>query len=338
MTKASVRRGKTAYDVARIAGVSQSTVSRAFTPGASISPDALARVVSAADALGYRPNLLARSLITRRSNIIGVAMGHLDNQFYPALLAALNDELALTGRRLLLFAGNPQGESDPMLSEILKYQVDAVILASTTLSSSLAEDCRKAGIPVLLINRASAASGVSSITGDNIFGAQVIADFLVEGGHRRLGVIAGLENSSTSQERERSFCERVVSRGLSIPMRGVGNYRLEDSREAVREMLRSSEPPDGIFCANDLMAFGAIEVARCEFGLEVGKDVSIIGFDDVPMAASPCWSLTTYSQPIAEMARQAVELIDRAEEGADQRRVAGRLVVRGSARIPPDLT
>jgi len=332
MTRQSQKRLSTAYDVARLAGVSQSTVSRAFTAGARVSPDTLVKVTAAAEALGYRPNFIARSLITRRSNIVGLAMAHMDNEFYAMLLCALNESFARVGRRLLLFAGNPRGESDPMLSEILKYQVDAIILASTTLSSSLAQDCHRAGIPVVLINRAAAADGVSAITGDNIIGAQVIADFLVRGGHRRLAFVAGLENSSTSHEREEAFTQRVMSHGMEHPMRAVGHYRADATRDAVRQLLSAAERPDGIFCANDFMAFAAIEIARFEFGLDVGKDISIIGFDDVAAAALPSWSLTTYSQPVEAMAQAAVGIIEAGEMAARTQRVLGRLEVRGSAR------
>jgi len=334
MARELQKRPSTAYDVARLAGVSQATVSRAFTPGASISPRTLAKVTSAAEALGYRPNLIARSLITRRSNIVGLAMAHMDNAFYAMLLSALNDHFAQVGRRLLLFAGNPRGESDPMLSEILKYQVDAIILASTTLSSSLARDCHKAGIPVVLINRAAAANGVSAITGDNIVGARAIADYLLRGGHERLAFVAGLENSSTSQEREQAFIDRVVAKGMARPQRTVGHYRADATREAVRHLLGARERPDAIFCANDLMAFAAIEVARFEFGLEVGKDISVIGFDDVAAASLPTWSLTTYSQPADAMARAAVRIIESGETTGQTQRVPGRLQVRGSARRP----
>ncbi len=334
MSRELQKRPSTAYDVARLAGVSQATVSRAFTPGASISPRTLARVTNAAEALGYRPNLIARSLITRRSNIVGVAMAHMDNEFYAMLLSALNDHFAQVGRRLLLFAGDPKGESDPMLSEILRYQVDAIILASTTLSSSLAGDCHKAGIPVVLINRAAAAEGVAAITGDNIVGAQAIADFLIGGGHRRFAFVAGLENSSTSQERECAFIDHVVARGMERPQRAVGHYRMEATRDAVRNLLGGRERPDAIFCANDLMAFAAIEVARFEFGLDVGKDISVIGFDDVTAASLPSWSLTTYTQPVDAMAQAAVRIIENGETTGQTQRVLGRLQVRGSARIP----
>jgi DNA-binding LacI/PurR family transcriptional regulator len=146
-------RGPTASDVARLAGVSQSAVSRSFTPGASISAAMRARVMRAAEALDYRPNLIARSLITRRSGMVGVAIGSLGNFLYPDMLERLAARLRDAGLRILLFTAPPDGDADPELAQIMRYQVDAVILAATTLSSALAEDCRRAGVPVILFNR-----------------------------------------------------------------------------------------------------------------------------------------------------------------------------------------
>lgn len=327
-----IRRVATASDVARAAGVSRSAVSRAFTPGASVSAKTRASIERAAAALGYRPNLIARSLITRRSNMIGVAVGYMDNQFYPALIEALGARLAASGRRLLLFAGDPHSDSDPMLEDVLRYQLDALILASTTLSSHLAADCRAADIPVVLINRVTADASASSVTGDNVVGGRAIAEYLAATGHRRPAFLAGLENSSTSREREEGFGAGLAAAGLNAPLRAVGHYRFDAARDATRALLKRRSRPDAIFCANDHMAFAAIETARHEFGLEIGKDVSIVGFDDVAMAAWPSFSLTSYSQPIDLMADAAIQIIDAGDLAPSHRRVPGALVLRASAR------
>lgn len=322
----------TAYDVARLAGVSQSAVSRAFTQGASISEATRTKVMAAARELGYRPNLIARSLITRRSNMIGMAVGYMDNQFYPALIEAVGARLSQTGRRLLLFAGEPDGHSDPMLEDVLRYQVDALLLASATLSSHLAADCEAAGIPVVLINRVTEHSGLSSVTGDNAEGARAIGRHFLDTGHQRPAFIAGLENSSTSREREAAFNSVLLEAGMPQPLRAVGHYRIDAARQATRDLLNLADRPDSLFCANDHMAFAAIEVARCEFGLEVGRHISIAGFDDVAMASWPTWSLTSYSQPINLLADAAMKLIDREVQTPERLRIPGELIVRGSSR------
>jgi DNA-binding LacI/PurR family transcriptional regulator len=331
-------RQATAHDVARIAGVSQSAVSRAFTQGASISEEMRQRVLDAAAQIGYRPNFIARSLITRRSNTIAVVAGYLQNQFYPEVLEALSQRLDRIGYRILLFPADPLGDSDPILEEILRFRVDAVLLASSSLSSRLAAECRRAGAPVILVNRTIDDPGVSSVTGDNVAGARLIAQFLAAAGHRRFGFVSGLENSSTSRDREAGFNGWLQEQGLGAPLRAVGHYQFDAAREAARTLLARRDRPDAIFCANDHTALAVIETARHEFGLQVGGDVSVVGFDDAGAASWPSFSLTTYSQPIAAMVEQVVSVLEGLladpTAPARQQRTPGKLIVRASTRLP----
>lgn len=328
----------TATDVALAAGVSQSAVSRTFTDGGSVSPRTRAKVEKAARTLGYRPNLIARSLITRRSKIIGVAVAYMENQFYPQLLQALSGRLRQSGYRILIFTPDRAIDADPGVDELLRYQVDALVLASTMLSSRVAEDCERAGVPVVLVNRKVDYNHVSSVTGDNSVGGAQIADFLIAGGHKRPAFIAGLPESSTSRDRESAFQLRLAEAGLPTPIHAVGNYTFDDARAAARTLLSLPEPPDCIFCANDHMALATIETARSEFGLEIGKQVSVVGFDNVDLAAWPTFSLTTFSQPIEAMADRVAAILERTLSGETsapvEEVVSGQLIVRGSARLP----
>jgi len=333
-----LRQRPTAHDVARLAGVSQSAVSRAFTPGASISDAARQKVAQAAQELGYRPNLIARSLITERSATIGIALGYMENQFYPAILDALAAAFGRVGYRLLLFTQGPYDDTDPMLEEVLRYRVDAVLVASIRLTSRFAEECAKANVPVVLINRRTDTDVVSSVTGENGAGGGRVAAFLAAGRHERFAFMAGLEDSSTSREREEGFRLALREGGLAAPVRVVGHYDAEAARAAAASLLGRRPRPDAIFCANDHMAFVTIETARAEFGLEVGRDVSIVGFDDVPLAAWPSFALTTYSQPIQPMVQRVVEItlghLAHGGSGPVRATVPGALVVRRSARLP----
>lgn len=332
-------RPATAFDVARVAGVSQSAVSRAFTAGASISRPMKAKIIEAAHKLGYRPNVIARSLSTSRSRIIGVVAGYLQNHFYPDVLEQLSARLRERGYHILLFTAETTQPADPDLAEIIGYRVDGLILASVTLSSALAEQCRAAGIPVLLFNRTTENPGVSSVMGENRRGGRLMAQFLAAGGHRRVAFMAGVEDSSTSRDREQGFLDGLGEAALALQARVVGRYRYDLAIEATRTLLAAAERPDAIFCANDHMALAALDVARHELGLEVPHDVSIVGFDDVGPAAWPSFSLTSFSQPVAAMVERAVELLVELIEGAGteprHETVRGELVVRGSARIPP---
>ena len=332
------RRPITANEVARLAGVSQSAVSRVFTPGASVSRPTRERVERAARQLGYRPNFVARSMITRRSNIIGVAVPGTANPFYQAALDALSVALAGIGYRVLLFPSDPSAGSDPILEEVLRYRVDALVLVSTSLSSRFADECIRMHLPVVMLNRKTDSPLISSVVGSNREGARTMAAFLLAGKHKRFGYIAGLERSSTSRDRERGFFDFLLANGVKSVQREVGDYTYPGAQAATRLMLSARRPPDAIFCANDYMALTAINVARAEFGLDVGREISIVGFDDIHMAAWPVFGLTTFSQPLAAMVERAVTIIQTQLSNPQTAPIEhverGELIVRESARKP----
>src|SRR5262249_7852744 len=153
--------------VARLAGVSQSAVSRTFMEGGSVSEKTRKKVVEAARTLGYRPNAIARSLITQQSRIIGVAMSYLDNQFYPEVLQALSTRLQAAGYHLLLFTTEEGTQIDPIIEQAMEYQIDGLILASVSLSARLADECSTIGVPIIMFNRTAGRTSISSVTGDN---------------------------------------------------------------------------------------------------------------------------------------------------------------------------
>lgn len=325
----------TAHDVARLAGVSQSAVSRAFTQGASISSRMRRKVLNAATELGYRPNILARALITRRSKIVGLTMGNVENPLLPLVLDKLSTRLSEQGFRLLLFTAKINAQVDKQIEEFLRYRVDAIILLSTVMSSWLADECHKAGIPVILFNRTvKRLGGMCGVTSDNDRGGREIGRHLLEAGYKRFAFMAGYEDSSTSQMREHGFTECLMEARVPAPIRVIGDSTHAGAVRAARELLSLKKRPDAIFCANDQMACATVDVARYEFGLEPGKDVGIVGFDDIPMASWPSFSLTTYSQPIDEMAVKTVDFIDQLGKKAPHRQmvVPGKLIVRSSTR------
>jgi DNA-binding LacI/PurR family transcriptional regulator len=333
-----VRRPITAHDVAALAGVSQSAVSRTFTKGASVSPRTREKVEHAASTLGYRPNAVARSLITRRSQLIAVIVPSMANPFYSLMLEALAEAFVDVGYRILLFSTAQDENSDPILEEVLRSRADAVVMVSSSLSSSFASECHAIGLPVVLVNRRNANVSVSSVTSDNRLGSREIAAFFKAGGHRRLAFMAGHETSSTSRDRQQAFTQALADYGMAPPRIETGNYTFEGAMAATRRLLEHAERPDGLFCANDIMALGALHVAREEYKLEPGRDLSIVGFDNIPLAAWPAHALTTYVQPVRQMVERAVHIIcaqlgDR-KTPAIQEELAGCLRVRASARVP----
>ena len=328
----------TSMEVAKLAGVSQSAVSRVFTPGASSSKKTNELVRKAAAELGYRPNVLARSLITGKSRMIGLVVAYLDNYFYPEALELLSSALQKKGYHVLIFmSGNKEGDIADAVDEILDYQVDGIIAASVSMSSDLAKRCTSAGVPVVLFNRTQDDDRLSAVTSDNFQGGQKVARFLLAGGHKRIGYIAGWEGASTQRDREKGFTEELVRNGQELYAREVGNFNSDEARQAARTMFSKQNFPDAVFVANDAMAIAVIDVIRFELGLQVPEQVSVVGYDDVPISSWPAYDLTTVRQPanrmVAETVSILIESIENKTTTARRVEIDGPLMVRGSAKI-----
>ncbi len=327
----------TSIDVARRAGVSQSAVSRVFTPGASASAATAAKVKKAAIELGYRPNPLARAMITGESRIIGLLVAYLDNQFYPVALERLSEQLQAQGYHILVFmAKNARDGVNEIVQELLDYRVDGIIAASVAMSGELTERCADAGIPVVLFNRGQEGAGLSTVTSANIEGGRKVADFLVAGGHTRIAHIAGWSGASTGRDRQRGFVEGLAAHGQE-PLEVIDGRFDRDIAAAATRNLLSGTAPDAIFVGNDHMAFAVIDTLRAE-GVDVPGDISVVGYDDVPLASWGAYDLTTVRQPVNRMIEATVatlleEIANRDREG-QKIEIDGPLIVRSSARLP----
>ena len=223
------------------------------------------------------------------------------------------------------------------MDEILDYQVDAIILASIAMSSNLANRCVAAGVPVMLFNRSQDDDRFSTVTSDNFLGGQKVARFLIAGGHKRIGYIAGWEGASTQHDREAGFIEELKQHGSSLYAREVGNFNQDEARQATRKMFSKKEIPDAVFVASDDMAFAVMDVIRFELGLKIPEQVSVVGYDDVPVASWPAYDLTTVRQPANRMVAETVSIILECIENPETKslriEIDGPLILRGSAKI-----
>lgn len=305
------RKSVTSRDVAKLAGVSQSAVSRAFSPNAKVAEKTRKKVLAAARELGYRPNSIARSLITRSSRTIAVVTYSLESPFYSFMLEKASRFFQQQGYHLQLFFAPSDRGFASVIDNIIRSQVEGVLMLAITLDMDQAEEVASFGIPVVIINRTVSHSGISQVESDNAGGGYWAGRHFASLGHRRIAYLAGQPGSSTDRQRHAGFVEGLASEGLACHALEVGNYRYSDACHAARLLFTSSSPPDALFAANDLMAIAAMETVRHEFGLRVPSDVSVIGFDDVPMAAWPSHSLTTLQQPVELMVLKATELLMR---------------------------
>lgn len=189
----------TSSQVAKRAGVSQSAVSRFYTPGASVSAKTAEKVKVAAKELGYRPNILARAMVSGKSRIIGLVVAYMENYFYTEALEKLSNAFQERGYHVLIFmASQTAGNVSSVVEEILDYQVDGIVMASVALSSEVGSRCQAAGVPVVLFNRSQDMQDISSITSNNFHGGQKAARLLLDLGHEKIGYIAGWEGVAAS--------------------------------------------------------------------------------------------------------------------------------------------
>lgn len=303
------RRFVSAEDVAAFAGVSRSAVSRAFTPGASIAPATLARVQKAADALGYQVNDLARGLLAHRSRLVGLVTSDADTPFRAQMIAAIS--LALIRRGNLPAIVNVGRTADDVATasrQLLRNRAEATIFLSGSPPASLVEMTRRNGQTLILISRAEA--GLDSVRCDDRDGARQAFEALRGTGASRFGVVTMEHPKPSLLARERAFTRLAADSGAITTVVRAGQPDYAGGQDAARRLLGGGRPPEALFCVNDLMAFGALDYLRAA-GLRVPNDISIIGFDDVPMSAWHSYRLTTLRQDTERIAREVVSVLDR---------------------------
>ena len=332
------KRRATSYDVARTAGVSQSAVSRVFKSGASASQAMRQRVLDAANKVGYRPNAIARGLITQRSNMIGVIISRMTNLYYPELLVQLTQEFSRRGIRVLLFTLEHESEADLVLEQMLEYQVDGLVTAAMLTPAQL-DLTSDAGIPVVLYNRRPPDSRASAVRCNQEEGEHWLVTQLMAAGHRRFAIISGPDDSTVSVERTAGALHRLTELGIDDVTLAGGDYSYDSGRQGFVTIFNQlGAAPDAVIAANDAMAIGCMDAARQQFRLHVPKDLSVVGFDGVGPARFAAYDLTTVRQPVVRMTQAAatmlVERIEDQDLPAEDRVFSGLKITGGSARLP----
>ena len=326
----------TSYDVAAKAGVSQATVSRAFDPNGTVSSSTRERILNIAKQIGYKPNRIARSLSMQRTDIVGIVMGNMTRSlYYPSVLVEFTSRLQAMGKQVLLFNASETGSVDEVLPRILSYQVDALIIASTTPGREVIDQCTNMGTPVVMLNRILPDTQASTVCSDNEWGGRAVADFLLEAGHQRFGFMTGVDVTATNALRQKGFIDRLAERGVTDVQIEHGRYSYNSGYEAALRLLDRDDPPDAVFCAADVMALGTMDAARFKLGIKIPDELSVVGYDDIPMAEWPTYDLTTIRQSATAMVEAAIELLTPLQ-GAEAGKVVllpGELIKRGSARL-----
>ena len=320
MAKARVR----LRDVAQLAGVDPSTASRALSASTSqrLSEKTVARVAEAAQQLGYRPNALARGLRTNRTATIGMLVPDLTNPFFPPIVRGIEDELARSGYTLILAnTDNDPDRERAVTQSLLARRIDGIILATTRLHQEDLEWIDLAEIPLVLVNRMETDRDLPFVIPDDTIGVREVIAHLADLGHRRIAHVGGPQALSTGRTRYESYCRELADRGLDFEADLVvfaESFGIDAGGKACRELLDRETDLTAIFAANDMIAIGCMDTLRGD-GLVVPDDVSLVGYNDVPMVDRLDPPLTTVRVRQYEMGVTAARLIlERIEQVGDE--------------------
>lgn len=329
-------RRPTSYDVARLAGVSQSAVSRCFAPNASIGREKREKILKVAAEIGYRPNALAQALISKRTHLVAVLISSHTNLSYPEVLAGLCSSLTDRDMRVLLFNLRSESEVDQIIHQIWRHSVDGVI-AAVRLSDDQLSEFSQHRIPVVLYNRVASGGGAGSVRCDSTQGERDLVTRLLDSGHRRFGFIAGPADSYVGEERRISALATLKEAGISSVPVVRGDYSYASGRRGLGQLLAEHPDLEAIVCASDMLAIGAMDGARSDHARRIPEDLSIVGFDGSGPATWESYRLTTIRQPVNRMTEASVAmLLERLEDPAapaEQRLFSGELIVGDSARL-----
>ena len=325
----------TITDVARAAGVSVATVSKVINGRYGVAASTSERVQRVIEDLGYESSLVARSLRSHRTNVIGILVAEFE-PFSSEILKGTSQAIAGTGYELLAYsgggrAGDEAGWERRYLSRLSGTLIDGAILVTPTIVDT------GRSVPVVAIDPHAGPAHMPTVDADNLTGAVLATEHLLALGHRRIGFLGGREDLESSRLREEGYRTALRAAGVRVDPELVrnGGYRRQTATGPARELLTLPDRPTAIFAANDLSALGTLDVAR-ELGLSVPEDLSVIGFDNVPESALTEPPLTTVAQPMQEMGSEAVRLLVRLMNGTELAgahvRLPTALVERGSTR------
>ncbi|GLQ36022.1 transcriptional regulator [Amylibacter marinus] len=300
----------TLKDVAKLADVSRSAVSRTFTEGASVSAKTRAKVMQAAAELGYRPNALASSLTTGRTKMIGLVSNNFHNPFFLEVFDLFTRGLQERGLRPLLVNLTDGTDPDASVQMLRQYSVDGVIVASSTLPPGFSSAFRDAGMPVVhSFGRHRENPPVDILGIDNIAAGKLAADTLISRGYTRLGFLGGPAQATSTMDREAGFVSALKEHPqIEFTVSFAQAYSFDAGRAEMQRLL-GSEPADAYFCGDDVLSIGALS-ALGDAGLEVPRDVGIIGLNDMAMAGWESINLTTISNPLESIIAASIDRVD----------------------------
>lgn len=322
-----------AHKVAELAGVSRSAVSRTFTEGASVSAATRRKVLAAAEKLGYHVNLLARGLIQHRSGIVCLIVAEMQTPYQSAFLESVTRRLQDIGKVVMVLntSGQP-ANVETALRQTLNYRADATVVVSGSPSTSLIETCIENGQRVILINRDDPIIGPEQIMVDNEAAAREACLMLLRADCTRLAVVSSTAGTPSISARERAFVATAESEGFAVTVSRAAPTSYASGVESARQLLAASLRPDGVFCVTDLLAIGFMDSAQQDFRLTIPENLCVIGFDDIPAAGWLGYNLTTFRQPIDQIAAYIAALLTTDDPALARQNFPAQVVWRRTVR------
>jgi LacI family transcriptional regulator len=327
-------------DVAERAGVSVTSVSHVINKTRPVSYELRERVLAAMEELGYQPNRLARSLRSGKTQIIGTIVPDSADPFFAEVARGIEDTAFENGYSLILCNSDANLSKEAFYTDVLvEKRVDGIVFLAVGVSTERILDLQQRGMPVVVVDRELPGANVDLVVADNAGGGWSATCHLIDLGHRRIGYIAGPSDLTLSEYRHTGYCKALEETGIAPDEDLVtrGAFDFESGYKAAHQLLAKSKRPTAIFACNDLMAIGAI-CAAVELGLQVPQDLSVVGYDDVPLASYSNPPLTTIAQPIYDLGVVAASLL--LERLQDPSKPARRIVldvelkIRRSTAVP----
>ena len=299
----------TSSSVAKLAGVSQSAVSRCFTKGASISNRTKLRVIEAAKKLGYKPQSFStNSLSLDEGGLVGVILPYITNRYYPEVLIELHEALRVSGYRILLITTDDGEElDDNLIQPYLKEKLVAIVSA-TKPTDAFVENCLAKQIQLIAFNRNWKIPTLSSVACDHKYGGEAAAEHFVNNGHTKIGMVEGPIGSFVSEERCKGFKNYLNNLNKIKLFHERGNFTYEGGLDSANKLLKNNIT--ALFCADDIMAFGCVDYIKKNTKLNIPEEIEVIGYDDISSANWHSYNLTTIRQPVRQMSKLVTQIID----------------------------
>lgn len=323
----------TIKDIARMADVSIATVSRVINhKNEGVSEETRSRILRIVKETDYYPNRIARGLVTKKTNILGLILPDITNPFFPGIARGVEDTASKYGYNIILCNSDNKSEKEETYINILtENNVDGIICTSVTgFNNERMKKHKQKKIPFVFLDRSLYRENIPVVYSDGTYGMYEMVKYVIKEGHRRIAYISGPEDNSSSAQRMTGYRQAIQMAGIPYDpdIVAIGSYQIKDGNECMRRLLESGHDFTAVVCANDLMAVGALDELKSR-EIKVPEEISITGYDDIYAAGITSPKLTTVAQPVYEMGCYAVEQL----VGL----IRGEKLVQSEIRLKPEL-